>query len=44
MSEAVVKFSKSGAVGFMTLDRPPVNSYEIGFMRDLDAAIETAVW
>jgi enoyl-CoA hydratase/carnithine racemase len=29
-------------VGTITLDRPPANSYEIGFMRDLDQAIEAA--
>jgi enoyl-CoA hydratase/carnithine racemase len=42
MSDPVVTFSKSGAVGTITLDRPPVNSYEINFMHDLDAAIEAA--
>ena len=39
---AVVTFSKSGAVGQITLDRPPANSYEIEFMRELDAAIGAA--
>jgi enoyl-CoA hydratase/carnithine racemase len=39
---AVVTFSKNGAVGYITLDRPPANSYEIGFMRELDTAIEAA--
>ena len=39
---AVVTFSKNGAVGFITLDRPPANSYEIEFMRELDAAIGAA--
>ncbi len=42
MSETVVTFSQSGAVGTITLNRPPANSYEINFMRDLDAAIEAA--
>jgi enoyl-CoA hydratase/carnithine racemase len=42
MSEAVVTFSKKGAIGTITLNRPPANSYEIGFMRDLDGAIEAA--
>ncbi|MDX1688990.1 MAG: enoyl-CoA hydratase-related protein [Candidatus Promineifilaceae bacterium] len=42
MSETVVTFSKDGGVGFITLDRPPANSYEIDFMRQLDAAIEAA--
>ena len=39
---AVVTFSKNGAVGYITLDRPPANSYEIGFMRELDVAIGEA--
>jgi enoyl-CoA hydratase/carnithine racemase len=43
MSDKVVTFSKSGAVGYVTLDRPPANSYEINFMKDLDAAVETAI-
>lgn len=42
MSDTVVTFTKSGAVGSITLDRPPANSYEIGFMRQLDGAIEAA--
>jgi enoyl-CoA hydratase/carnithine racemase len=42
MTEPVVAFSKSGALGYITLNRPPANSYEIGFMRALDAAIDAA--
>ncbi len=42
MSDPVVTFSTSNSLGYITLDRPPANSYEIGFMRDLDAAIEAA--
>ncbi|MEK7311322.1 MAG: enoyl-CoA hydratase-related protein [Chloroflexota bacterium] len=42
MSDPVVTFSKSDVVGFITLNRPPANSYEINFMRDLDAAIDAA--
>lgn len=42
MSNAVVTFSKDGAVGSITLNRPPVNSYEVGFMRDLERAIDAA--
>jgi enoyl-CoA hydratase/carnithine racemase len=42
MPDPVVTFSKSDVIGYLTLNRPPANSYEIGFMRDLDAAIETA--
>lgn len=42
MPEPVVIFSRSDSIGYITLDRPPVNSYEIGFMRDLDGSIEAA--
>ncbi len=42
MTEKVVTFTKNDSVGTITFDRPPANSYEIGFMRDLDAAIEAA--
>ena len=42
MADSVVTFSKSGVMGYITLNRPPANSYEIGFMRDLEAAIEAA--
>jgi len=42
MPEPVVTFSASGPLGYLTLNRPPANSYEIGFMRDLEAAIEAA--
>jgi enoyl-CoA hydratase/carnithine racemase len=42
MADVMVNFSKSGAVGTITLNRPPANSYDIHFMRELDAAIEAA--
>jgi len=42
MTEPVVTFSKSDSIGTLTLNRPPANSYEIGFMRDLEAAIDAA--
>jgi enoyl-CoA hydratase/carnithine racemase len=42
MSDPVVAFSRSDVIGTITLNRPPANSYEIGFMRDLDAAVEAA--
>lgn len=42
MAEPVVTFSKSDRIGTITLNRPPANSYEMGFMRDLDAAIDAA--
>ena len=43
MADAVVTFSKSDSLGTITLNRPPANSYDIGFMRDLEAAIEVAI-
>jgi enoyl-CoA hydratase/carnithine racemase len=42
MSQTPVTFSKADAVGTITLDRPPVNSYDIEFMRALSAAIDEA--
>jgi len=42
MTDPVVTFSKSDSLGYITLNRPPANSYEIGFMRDLDTAVEAA--
>ncbi|MDQ7053333.1 MAG: enoyl-CoA hydratase-related protein [candidate division KSB1 bacterium] len=42
MADAVVTYSRTESIGYITLNRPPANSYEIGFMRDLDAAIDAA--
>jgi enoyl-CoA hydratase/carnithine racemase len=42
MTDTTVSLSKDGPLGIITLDRPPANSYEIKFMRDLDDAIEGA--
>lgn len=42
MSEQVVTFEAKGKIGTITLDRPPANSYEIEYMRQLGAAIDTA--
>ena len=42
MTEQVVTFEKHGKIGTITLNRPPANSYEIGFMRQLGGAIDTA--
>lgn len=42
MANPVVTFSKSDSLGYITLDRPPANSYEIGFVSDLDAARQAA--
>jgi enoyl-CoA hydratase len=35
-------FAAEGPVGLITLDQPPANSYDIGFMRELGAAIGEA--
>jgi enoyl-CoA hydratase/carnithine racemase len=40
MSELRVIPAQEGAVGTITLNHPKANSYDIHFMRDLDAAIE----
>ncbi len=37
-----VSLSREGAVGVITLDRPPANSYDRGFLDELDAAIDEA--
>jgi enoyl-CoA hydratase/carnithine racemase len=37
-----VTFSADGAVGEITLDKPPANSYDIEFMRELSGAIGAA--
>lgn len=42
MSESVVTFSKSDSIGYITMDRPPANSYEIEFIHELDDAIDGA--
>ena len=38
----VIHFTKRGKVGVITLDRPPANAYEIGFMQQLNQAIDKA--
>ncbi|GMA15411.1 enoyl-CoA hydratase/isomerase family protein (plasmid) [Deinococcus metallilatus] len=37
-----VTFTQEGKLGFITLDNPPANSYDINFMRELDRAIDEA--
>lgn len=37
-----VDLSRDGAIGFITLDEPPANSYDRAFMEELSAAIEEA--
>ena len=39
MGDSFVNLTKDGSVGLITLNRPPANSYEIDFMRDLSTAI-----
>lgn len=40
MSEPFVSVSREGAVGILTLNRPPANSYDLNFVRDLAAAVD----
>src|SRR3954452_23496045 len=37
-----VTFSAEGAVGYVTLDKPPANSYDKDFMDELGAAVDAA--
>src|SRR4051794_7356272 len=37
-----VSFSPEGGVGYITLDKPPANSYDKDFMDELGAAVEAA--
>ncbi len=37
-----VEFSRDGHVGYVTLNRPPANSYDFGFVQELDGAIRQA--
>ena len=39
-----VSYSRQDAVGVITLDRPPANSYDRGFLDELDASIDAARW
>jgi enoyl-CoA hydratase/carnithine racemase len=39
-----VSYSRQDAVGVITLDRPPANSYDKSFLDELDAAIDAARW
>jgi enoyl-CoA hydratase/carnithine racemase len=42
MNDKLVSYSKSDKVGYVSLNRPPANSYEIEFMRQFDRAIDSA--
>ena len=37
-----VSFSSEGAIGFITLDKPPANSYDFDFMEEMGAAVDAA--
>jgi enoyl-CoA hydratase/carnithine racemase len=37
-----VAFTAEGAVGYITLDKPPANSYDRGFMEEMSAAVDSA--
>src|SRR3984893_16767823 len=37
-----VRLDKDGTVGLIVLDRPPANSYDYDFLRELGAAIDDA--
>lgn len=37
-----VEFSREGGLGYVTLNRPPANSYDFGFIEELDRAIQQA--
>src|SRR5438270_12305226 len=37
-----VRLDREGAVGVIVLDRPPANSYDYAFLRELGAAVDEA--
>jgi len=37
-----VSYAGSGAVGYITLDKPPANSYDFEFMEEMGAAVDAA--
>jgi enoyl-CoA hydratase/carnithine racemase len=37
-----VDFAADGAIGYVTLDKPPANSYDKAFMEELSAAVDAA--
>jgi enoyl-CoA hydratase/carnithine racemase len=39
-----VRFERDRQVGVVVLDRPPANSYDYAFLRDLEAAVDEARW
>src|SRR5262249_13290884 len=37
-----IRLEREGAVGVIVLDRPPANSYDYGFLRELSSAVDDA--
>src|SRR4051812_18573413 len=37
-----VRFDREDAIGFITLDKPPANSYDFDFMEEMGAAVDAA--
>jgi enoyl-CoA hydratase/carnithine racemase len=37
-----VEYSREGGVGYITLDKPPANSYDLSFMEELGACVRSA--
>ncbi len=42
MADTFVRYERADSVGYIVLNRPPANSYEIEFMRHLNTAIDQA--
>src|SRR5438045_3324050 len=38
-----VTFTNEGPIGFITLDKPPANSYDLEFMTEYSGAVDEAV-
>ena len=38
-----VSFSQQGAVGYITLDHAPANSYDLAFMQEFGTAVDDAI-
>jgi enoyl-CoA hydratase/carnithine racemase len=37
-----VEYSREGNVGYITLDKPPANSYDLSFMEELGGCVRSA--
>ena len=38
-----VTFTADGSIGFITLDNPPANSYDLAFMTEFSSAVDEAL-